>query len=175
MTHNKRWKVYKGDSSSKDYLLFTARQPSSIKDFPTKLLDVFLATNAKEKEKNACSDVTVIGSWVERSCTFYACTTKYSNSPAIIAQMSKKQKVIGSEQMLGDEEEYRKDMSTVTVYPKIDYAFIVALIVILDTIHDDDKSLGKKESRADAMNFATSAVSLADATLSVVANIFPAN
>lgn len=32
-----------------------------------------------------------------------------------------------------------KDHFMVTVYPNIDYAFIVALIVILDEINDDEK------------------------------------
>lgn len=31
-----------------------------------------------------------------------------------------------------------KDKFMVTVYPNIDYAFIVALIVVLDAINDDD-------------------------------------
>lgn len=31
-----------------------------------------------------------------------------------------------------------KDRYTVTVYPNIDYAFVVALIVILDEINNDD-------------------------------------
>lgn len=32
-----------------------------------------------------------------------------------------------------------KDTFAVTVYPNVDYAFIVALIVILDEINDDKK------------------------------------
>jgi uncharacterized protein YxjI len=32
-----------------------------------------------------------------------------------------------------------KDHFMVTVYPNVDYAFIVALIVILDEINDDEK------------------------------------
>lgn len=32
-----------------------------------------------------------------------------------------------------------KDQFMVTVYPNIDYAFVVALIVILDEINEDEK------------------------------------
>ncbi|KAJ4705065.1 Protein LURP-one-related 15 [Melia azedarach] len=57
-----------------------------------------------------------------RSCIVYAGETN-----AILAQMHKKT-TIGS--VLLD-----KDQFMVTVYPNIDYAFIVALIVILDDIN----------------------------------------
>lgn len=33
-----------------------------------------------------------------------------------------------------------KDNFSITVYPNIDYAFIVALIVILDDINDEDNA-----------------------------------
>lgn len=47
-------------------------------------------------------------------------------------QMHKKQNI--QSVLLG------KDNFSITVYPNIDYAFIVALIVILDDINDEDNA-----------------------------------
>lgn len=33
-----------------------------------------------------------------------------------------------------------KDMFSVTIYPNVDQAFVVSLVVILDEIHSDDES-----------------------------------
>ncbi|OVA12677.1 LURP1-like domain [Macleaya cordata] len=114
---HRRFQVFKGGSKDSKDLLFSAKQSSWIQ-FSTKL-DVFLATNTRE---DVC-DFRVQGSWLERSCIVYA-----GDSNTIIAQMHKKHTV--ESVMLG------KDTFTVTVYPNIDYAFIVALIVILDAIND---------------------------------------
>ncbi|XP_004302601.1 PREDICTED: protein LURP-one-related 15-like isoform 2 [Fragaria vesca subsp. vesca] len=84
-------------------------------------LDVFLASNTRED----APDFQVKGSWFERSCVVYA-----GNSSTILAQMHKKHTV--SSVLFG------KDNFSVTVYPGVDYAFIVALIVILDEINTND-------------------------------------
>ncbi|KAG4133331.1 hypothetical protein ERO13_D08G090200v2 [Gossypium hirsutum] len=95
---------------------------SSMIQLKTKL-HVFLATSPKE---NVC-DFKVEGSWLERSCIIYS-----GESNTILAQMHKKHNV--ESVLLG------KDKFMVMVYPNVVYAFVVALIAILDGInHDDDE------------------------------------
>ncbi|PSS17678.1 Protein LURP-one-related like [Actinidia chinensis var. chinensis] len=116
MTAHNRWEVCNGDSSSSKNIVFSAKT-SHVIQLKTKL-QVFLANNVNE---DIC-DFRVEGSWTESSCVIYA-----GESSTIIAQMHKKHSV-GS-LVLG------KDKFMVSVYPHVDYAFIVALIVILDEIN----------------------------------------
>ncbi|CAK8542067.1 unnamed protein product [Lathyrus sativus] len=120
VTMHDRWEAYRGESTDSKDLIFTLKR-SSLIQFKTKL-DVFLAGNTKE---DIC-DFKVKGSWLERSCIVYA-----GESNNIVAQMHKKHTV--QSVLIG------KDQFMVTVYPNVDYAFIVALIVILDEINDDEK------------------------------------
>ncbi|KAJ4704303.1 LURP-one-like protein [Melia azedarach] len=113
--HQKHF-AFRGDSTDPKDLLFTVQRSSAMQLKTT--LNVYLANNTKQE---VC-DFKVKGSWTERSCIVYAGETN-----AILAQMHKKT-TIGS--VLLD-----KDQFMVTVYPNIDYAFIVALIVILDDIN----------------------------------------
>lgn len=116
MTAHRRWEVYRGDSTSE--LLFTVKK-ASLLQFKTNL-DVFLAGNTTE----SLCDFKIKGSWLERSCVVYL-----GESTNIIAQMHKKHSVQSI--VLG------KDTFSVTVYPHVDHAFIVALIVILNEINLD--------------------------------------
>ncbi|AAF23190.1 hypothetical protein [Arabidopsis thaliana] len=84
-------------------------------------LDIFLAHN---KEMKIC-DFHVKGSWIDRSCVVYA-----GKSDAIVAQMHKKH--TAQSILIG------KSNFSVTVYPNVDFAFIVSLIVILDDINRED-------------------------------------
>ncbi|KAK2647481.1 hypothetical protein Ddye_014970 [Dipteronia dyeriana] len=118
-----RWQVFRGESTDSKDLIFTAKR-SSMFQLKTKL-DVFLANNTKE---DVC-DFKVKGSWFERSCVVYA-----GESDTIVAQMHKKHTVQSI--LIG------KDKFTVTVYPNIDYAFIVTLIAILDAINKEDSGSG---------------------------------
>ncbi|KAK9126781.1 hypothetical protein Scep_015627 [Stephania cephalantha] len=113
-----KWKVFKGDSKASADLLFSA-QRSSFFQYKTKL-NVFLASNTTE----AITDFKVKGSWFERSCKIYN-----GNADTLIAQMHKK--VTASTVLLG------KDTFMVSVCPNVDYAFVVALVVILDAINQD--------------------------------------
>ncbi|KAJ4978878.1 hypothetical protein NE237_009658 [Protea cynaroides] len=112
MSAHMRWEVFRGESSDSKDLLFSTKKPT-IFQMKTKL-DAFLAANTKEE---VC-DFKIKGSWSERSCTIYL-----GESSNVIAQMHKKQQW------------FKKDRFMVTVYPNIDYAFIVALIVILNDIN----------------------------------------
>ncbi|OMP07991.1 hypothetical protein COLO4_06873 [Corchorus olitorius] len=116
MTAHDRWQVFRGDSTESSDLICTAKR-SSMFQFKTKL-DVFLANNTKEE---VC-DFKVKGSWSEKSCVIYA-----GESSNIVAQMHTKNTF--KSMLIG------KDKFMVTVNPNIDYAFIVALIVVLDGIN----------------------------------------
>ncbi|XP_062166868.1 protein LURP-one-related 15-like [Alnus glutinosa] len=119
MSAHDRWQVFRGESVKESDLIFTVKR-SSILQLKAKL-HVFLANNTKE---DVC-DFKVEGSWLERSCVIYA-----GESSSIIAQMHKKLTV--KSVLIG------KDNFSVTIYPSVDYAFIVALVVILDGINHDD-------------------------------------
>nr|DAD28159.1 TPA_asm: hypothetical protein HUJ06_029627 [Nelumbo nucifera] len=112
MSGHRRWQVFRGDSSDSKDLLFSGKK-SLLIQFKT-VLDVFLATNTKEE---VC-DFKIKGSLLERSCIVYS---RDSSNSIIIAQSV----VLGN------------DTFAVTMYPNIDHAFIVALIVILDEINED--------------------------------------
>ncbi|KAK7294803.1 hypothetical protein RJT34_17700 [Clitoria ternatea] len=118
MTAHDRWQAFRGESTEHNDLIFTLKR-SSLIQFKTKL-DVFLAQNTKE---DVC-DFRIKGSWFERSCVVYA-----GESNNVVAEMHKKHTV--ESVLIG------KDHFMVTVYPNIDFAFIVAIIVILDEINED--------------------------------------
>ncbi|KDP22801.1 hypothetical protein JCGZ_00388 [Jatropha curcas] len=116
MTAHSRWQVFRGESIDTNDLIFNAKT-HSIVHFKTNL-DVFLANNSEEKECN----FKVRGSYLERSCTIFAGAGD-ENSTAIVAQHTSQSILLG------------KDNFMVTVQPNVDFAFIVALIVILDDIN----------------------------------------
>ncbi|KAF9597734.1 hypothetical protein IFM89_021221 [Coptis chinensis] len=109
--HN-RWKAYRRDSSDEKDHLFTVKQ-SSVLSIRNQHY-VFLASNTSQEE--VC-DFKIRGSWFARSIYL-------GDSPIIIAQMHKNHSAEGIVR--------GKDTYMVTVYPYVDYAFIVALLVILN-------------------------------------------
>ncbi|MCL7021517.1 hypothetical protein MKW94_005519 [Papaver nudicaule] len=119
-TLHERWNVYRGDSSNSKNLLFTVKK-SSILQFKTNL-DVFLASN---KAEDVC-DFKVKQNYSEKSCVIYQ-----GKSKNIIAEMHKKKKVHGK--VLG------KDTFSVTIRPNVDYAFIIALRVVVDEMNKASK------------------------------------
>ncbi|RZC68644.1 hypothetical protein C5167_031921 [Papaver somniferum] len=111
--HN-RWKVYRGDSSNSENLLFSIKNSKALQIKTN--LDVFLASNTNE---DVC-DFKVKQNYSEKSCVVY----RGSGSENIIAEMHKeKTEVLG------------KDTFSVTIHPNIDYAFIIALRVVLDEMN----------------------------------------
>ncbi|XWS22115.1 hypothetical protein CRYUN_Cryun29cG0006800 [Craigia yunnanensis] len=116
LTVHRRWQVFRGESNSSNDLLFSVKK-SSLLQFKT-TLDVFLASNTSESQP----DFRIKGSWHESGCTIYA-------GENIIAQMRRKHSV---QTMVFDTDNYG-----VTAYPNVDYAFIVALVVVLDEINAD--------------------------------------
>ncbi|KAL5740268.1 hypothetical protein ACOSQ2_029448 [Xanthoceras sorbifolium] len=118
-TMHDRWHVFRGESTDSNDILFTVKRSSGIQIQTN--LEVFLATNTKEE---VC-DFQIKGSWLERSCIVYA-----GESSTIVAQMHKEHTIQSI--ILG------KEKFMVTIYPNIDHAFIVSLIVILNEINKDD-------------------------------------
>ncbi|KVH88252.1 protein LURP-one-related 15-like [Cynara cardunculus var. scolymus] len=114
----KRWQCFRGDSTDPRDHVFTAKQ-SSRTQFKTSL-DVFLASNRRQD----VADFKVKGNWFERRCAVYA-----GETTTIIAEMNKKQTV--------ESIAFGIDTYTITVYPNVDHAFIVALMAILNEINDD--------------------------------------
>ncbi|KAG2544925.1 protein LURP-one-related 15-like [Panicum virgatum] len=113
-----RWKVFRGDSTNRRDLLFTVVKPSVIQlRGPTKV-NVFLASNDAEQ---AC-DFRITGSYHDG-----ACAVSLGDSDTVIAKIDRRFSVVSA--LLG------KNTYSVTVNPGIDYAFIVALVVILDEMH----------------------------------------
>lgn len=126
MSRHHRWQVFRGESTETRDLIFSAKI-SSLWSFKSTELDVFLATNTRE---DVCDFRIVEGSsrlFEPSSCTIYA-----GKSSAVVAQMQEKRTVKSI--FMG------KDNFMVTVHPNVDYAFIVALIVILDEINSASSS-----------------------------------
>ncbi|KAJ6403384.1 hypothetical protein OIU84_015312 [Salix udensis] len=117
MTMHRRWEAFRGESNEEKDLLFTAKK-SKLFQFKTDL-DVFLANN-----KGEVPDFKIKGGYAESSCSILL-----GNSNTMLAQMHRKHSLKSS--ILGT------DNFGVTVYPNIDYAFIIALVVILDEINAD--------------------------------------
>ncbi|KAM7263850.1 hypothetical protein ACFE04_001533 [Oxalis oulophora] len=113
--------VYRGASTDEKDLICTVKQSKLLQWITT--LDVFLANNTKM----SVPDFKVKGSWSDRSCVIYA-----GESNNILAQMHQKTTI--QSVFLG------KDKFMVTVYPNIDYAFIISLIVVLDDINGEGES-----------------------------------
>jgi uncharacterized protein YxjI len=152
---NKRWKVFRGDSTSRRDLLFTVVKPSVIPLRWSTKVNVFLASNDAEQ---SC-DFRITGSYHDG-----ACSVTLGDSNTIIAKASKSQHepisqpcntvitlLIRDRTGLTDSILFPwlqidrrstvvstllgKNTYSVTVNPGIDYAFIVALAVVLDEMH----------------------------------------
>ncbi|RZC55826.1 hypothetical protein C5167_014675 [Papaver somniferum] len=140
VTCHRRWQLYRGDSSDSKDLLFSVKK-SKLLQLKTSL-NVFLASNTSE---NVC-DFKIKGSFFERSCAIYA-----GDSNNIIAQRHKLCLIgygYAARHVLSRDAQMRKkhtvqsivldqDTYSITVYPNVDYAFIVALCVVLNEINMD--------------------------------------
>ncbi|KAI3671749.1 hypothetical protein L1987_87129 [Smallanthus sonchifolius] len=97
-------------------------------------LQVFLAN--KPNGEDVC-DFKIKGSWSKRKCKIYMGDTDSTT----IAQMHKKHK---SKKVKLD-----KNKFMVTIYPNVDYAFVVALIAIVD-MKTVDKEYAEKMAESTA-------------------------
>lgn len=108
---HQKWEAYRGEETRQENLLFTART--------SKVIQLRTSLNICLPGSNSQTDFKVKGSFFERSCTIYQGTT-------VIAEMRRKYTV--SQVLSG------RDTFVVTVYPGVDYAFTVALVLILHEI-----------------------------------------
>ncbi|KAF8731827.1 hypothetical protein HU200_015768 [Digitaria exilis] len=115
------WEVFRGDSSSSSDLLFTAKRCTFLK-LRTEM-NIFLAGNTAQQ---VC-DFKMKGSYFDRNCAIYL-----GNSNTMIAQITRKYTV--SDVLVG------KDTFNITVFPDVDHVFVAALVVVLDQVHNSDRS-----------------------------------
>ncbi|CAN6171455.1 unnamed protein product [Urochloa humidicola] len=109
------WQVFRGDSGSSGDLLFTAKG-SPMAGLKSLGLDVFLAGNNMARN---VADFKIRGDF-SGTCYFYL-----GNSDIMIATMSMNR----MHNSLG------RSIFGVNVFPRVDYAFISALVVILDGVN----------------------------------------
>ncbi|XP_026405573.1 protein LURP-one-related 10-like [Papaver somniferum] len=121
LKNNSRWKVYRGDSSNSENLLFSVKTSTAILQFKADL-HVFLASNTNED---------VCDFKVERNYSGKTSSYVVYRGGSVIAEMHKEKTVQGK--VLG------KDTFSVTIHPNVDYAFIIALRVVLDEMEKADK------------------------------------
>ncbi|KAL5715125.1 hypothetical protein ACHQM5_016995 [Ranunculus cassubicifolius] len=131
ITAHRRWDVYRGEDTAEP--IFSVKK-SSLIQFKTNL-EVFLQSNTSEK---TC-DFRIKGSWQERSCV-----VTHGESKVIVAKMHKDHNI--KSHVLG------ADTFSLTIYPNVDYAFIVALIVVLYEVNQDRKGAGGKLSLSDPLS-----------------------
>ncbi|CAJ1809908.1 unnamed protein product [Sphenostylis stenocarpa] len=133
MALRERCKVFKGESNDPSEFLFSVKdikKPSKIPRGISKL-NVFLANN--KDEKNCDFRVIIHGS--KRSCIVYA-----GESPTVVAQME------------------NNGGFNVLVYPNVDYAFIVALLMIVNEMNYKEPRDGTSTSTT--ANMVATALSL---------------
>ncbi|KAK3124826.1 hypothetical protein QOZ80_7BG0594010 [Eleusine coracana subsp. coracana] len=108
-----RWDAFRGDSSNRCDLLFTAKKALVIQ--PGTHLDIFIASNTSQLVR----DFRMMGSWNDRSWVL-----RRSNSSTVVAKMRRQYTVSGA--LLGTR------TFDLTVSPNVDYAFIAALVLVWD-------------------------------------------
>uniref|UniRef100_A0A0E0E998 Tubby C-terminal domain-containing protein n=1 Tax=Oryza meridionalis TaxID=40149 RepID=A0A0E0E998_9ORYZ len=110
------WEVFRGDSEHESDLLFTVRR-STYYPKPKLDVEVFLASNTSQ----AACDFRVRCSYFRSSCTLYI-----GGSNTVIAQMNRCN-VVSDFVYLGSK-------YSATVFPHVDYVFIMVIAMIIDEI-----------------------------------------
>ncbi|KAK9054887.1 hypothetical protein SSX86_025966 [Deinandra increscens subsp. villosa] len=111
MTAHARWNVFRGESIDDSDMIFSATTNHMIQNHTH--VNVSLAN--KMSRRNDDCDFQIKGNWSKRSCAFY----KRDSSTTAIAQMHQRQS---------------PEKFMVKINPTVDYAFVVALIAIVDAI-----------------------------------------
>ncbi|KAI3666899.1 hypothetical protein L6452_41939 [Arctium lappa] len=129
---HRRWQAFRGDSTSAKDLIFSTKKSSVIQRKITEL-NVFLSQNKDE----IVGDFKVVGDRKKRSCTVYS-----FDGTTILGQMHNNH---NDTSLLESE----KNTFGITVFPNVDYALVVALMVILYEVDKDrrnkNKTKGKKK------------------------------
>ncbi|XP_047178987.1 protein LURP-one-related 15-like [Vigna umbellata] len=133
VTIHERCKVFKGESTDSSKLLFSVRKTN--KSIPPGIakLNVFLANNQDKKE----SDFRVIIYGSKNSCTVYA-----GESPTIVAKVE------------------NNGGFKVSVCTNVDYAFIVALLMIVKDMKCSNGSTDSTQNTSTAMKLISASLSL---------------
>ncbi|KAK8663622.1 hypothetical protein V6N13_083431 [Hibiscus sabdariffa] len=112
---HRRWKVFRGESEKASEFLFSVKKSSLVLRKTATSLDVFLASNTTESR----ADFRIKENWGGSTCTVL-------HGDTIIAEMHRNHNL---KSLVTNADNYG-----ITAYPNVDYAFIVALLVILDDI-----------------------------------------
>ncbi|KAG6433721.1 hypothetical protein SASPL_105336 [Salvia splendens] len=121
------WQVFRGEGKDQKDLIFSVRR-SSFFQMKTKL-SVFVAENS-----DVC-DYTVQADWFQRFCQVYVGDSPYKKLAQVEKNLSVGSLISGG------------DRFKVKVYPNVDCAFIVTLIVVLDEIISQAKRSSNNKKR----------------------------
>ncbi|PWA84053.1 LURP1-like domain-containing protein [Artemisia annua] len=122
LSAHQRWNVFRGESKSDSDLIFTCKHKHISQWFKMQV-NVFLANKCSSEDNY---DFNIKGSWSDTNCTIHM---QESSTP--IAQMHKFQPKKNAK--------LAKGKYMITVNPNVDYAFVVALIAILDGMNNEEK------------------------------------
>ncbi|CAI9298918.1 unnamed protein product [Lactuca saligna] len=122
MSEHDRWNVFRGNSKSKSEMIFTTKTP----DMMQSMTNVHVHLANKTRSKDVC-DFKMTGNWSKRNCTIYM-----GDTSTTIAQMNKMQ---SSENI-----KLVKNKFMVTIYPNVDYAFVVTLIAIVEAMKSSNSN-----------------------------------
>ncbi|KAL8206039.1 hypothetical protein R6Q57_009590 [Mikania cordata] len=117
LSAHSRWKAYKGNSNDDSDFIFSTKT-SKIIHSKTDIY-VFLRNQNYGKDSYSC-DFKITGSWSNKSCTIYM-----GDSSTIIAQIEASENV-------------NKGNFMVKIYPHVDYAFVVTLTLIIESMKGSD-------------------------------------
>ncbi|CAI9294311.1 unnamed protein product [Lactuca saligna] len=115
MTAHERWNVFRGDSKSNSDIIFSTKERHMIQIKTA--IDVCLAN----KTSSDVCDFKLKGSWSNRNCTVYVGDTSTPIAQMFKMEPSKNVKWVEGKFM-------------VTIYPNVDYAFVVTLIAIVEAM-----------------------------------------
>lgn len=123
---HRRWQAFRGDNTNAKELIFSTKKSSLIQRVTE--LNVFLSDNKDEM----VGDYKVTGDWEKRSCTVYS-----YDGGSVLAQMH--------DNHIDTCMDSEKDTFGITISPNVDYALVVAIMVILYEVNKDRK---KKKIKA---------------------------
>ncbi|XP_076955588.1 protein LURP-one-related 10-like [Bidens hawaiensis] len=111
-----RWNAFRGESKADSDMIFSTVSNHMIQSKTH--VNVFLANKASGRDD---CDFKIKGNWSKRDCTIYM-----GNSSTIIAQIHK------------TDGNQSKDKFMVTIYPNVDYAFVITLIAMVDVMENNN-------------------------------------
>ncbi|XP_024974759.1 protein LURP-one-related 10-like [Cynara cardunculus var. scolymus] len=129
---HRRWQAFRGESTNAKDLIFSTKKSSVIQRRITEL-NVFLSQNKEE----IVGDFKVVGDRKKKSCTVYS-----FDGTTILGQMHTNHVDTGFL-------ESEKNTFGITIFPNVDYALVVALMVILYEVDKDRRKKKKMKGKKD--------------------------